>query len=157
MSRCLWCMAALPLLVVGCRYVPLEAAKPLSTAVVEVKSPSVVDYPLAAAAEHLRRADELTTQLAALRASIAESELHEAQIRERITYLREHAVMLPIVREAHEYFYRGKLGAVRSTILTSKKLTSNLAQGKGYELNRAYLCRRRAGLMLKGYIPEPER
>ena len=155
MSRCLWCMAVLPLLVVGCRYVPPGAARPLSTAVVEVKSPSVVDYPLAAAAEHMRRAGELGTQLSELRASIAELELQEEHLRERITYLREHAVILPVVREAHEYFYRGKLGAVRSTILTSRKLTSDLAQGKGYELNRAYLYRRRAGLMLKGYIPEP--
>ncbi len=155
MSRRLLCVVVLPLLVIGCRYVPEgETFVPLNTAVAVVKSPSVVDYPLAAASERRRRANELGAQLVELRANVAELRFQEEAVRERLTYLRSHAVLLPVVREAHSYFYRGKLGAVRAAILTTRQLGSDLARGRGYELNRARLYDERAGVMLKGYIPD---
>jgi len=159
MSRMAWrlavasLLAALPALA-GCVQSPPAEITSSPLALPAVKSPTAVDYPLAEAVEHERRAGELDAQARRLDERIGDLTVQEHELLDRLTALRNDTYQLPVEREARYTLLVSNLGRVRQEIAVARQLRGEFESGRGKELNKAVLSRQRAEALLAGRVPD---
>jgi len=139
-----------------CGCVQAPPAKPDSTLpVFDVRSPSLVDYPLADMVEHQRRAVELENQARGLGERLEELRERERALLDELAALRNATHLLPVVRAAQEALILDRLARVRQDILTTNRLRGEFQRSSGYEWGKATLSRQRARAVLESRLPPP--